>query len=65
MGFMDRGLPRLSYTADDIGWRHGSGPEVTAPAEALALALTRRPVRLDELSGPGADRLRAWATRAA
>jgi uncharacterized protein (TIGR03083 family) len=65
MGFMDRGLPQLTYRAEDVAWRHGSGPEVVAPAEALALALTRRPVRLEELSGPGADRLRAWATRAA
>ena len=64
-GFMDRGLPELTYVAGDLGWRHGRGPEVAAPAEALALALTRRPVRLDELAGPGAARLRTWATRAA
>jgi hypothetical protein len=64
-GFMDRGLPELTYVATDLGWRHGSGPEGAAPAEALALALTRRPVRLDELVGPGTDRLRRWATRAA
>jgi uncharacterized protein (TIGR03083 family) len=64
-GFMDRGLPELTYVATDLGWRRGSGPEVAAPAEALALALTRRPVRLDELVGPGTDRLRRWATRAA
>jgi len=41
----------------------GSGPRVEGPAEALALAITRRPVRLDELSGPGADALREWAAR--
>ena len=64
-GFVDRGMPTLSLTATDLDWRHGSGPEVAAPTEALALALTRRPVRLDELSGPGADPLRAWATGAA
>lgn len=64
-GFVDRGLPGLTYVATDLDWRHGSGPEVAAPAEALALAITRRPVRLEELTGPGADELRAWATRAA
>lgn len=62
-GFMDRGRPALTYVATDLDWRHGSGPEVAAPAEALALALTRRPVRLDELAGPGADQLRGWASR--
>lgn len=62
-GFMDRGRPELTYVATDVDWRHGSGPDVTAPAEALALALTRRPVRLDELAGPGADQLRTWARR--
>lgn len=62
--FVDRGLPALAYAATDIGWRHGSGPEVGGPAEALALAITRRPtVRLDELAGPGADVLRGWARR--
>lgn len=65
MGFMDRGLPTLTYTATDLDWRHGNGPEVAAPAEALALALTRRPVRLDELTGPGAAALHAWAARSA
>jgi uncharacterized protein (TIGR03083 family) len=62
-GFIPKGLPGLTYVADDIGWSSGSGPRVEAPAEALALAITRRPVRLDELTGPGADVLREWASR--
>jgi uncharacterized protein (TIGR03083 family) len=62
-GFMDRGLPPLAYAASDLDWSHGTGPEVEGPADALALALTRRPVRLDELTGPGAPALRAWADR--
>ena len=64
-GFVDRGLPELTYAATDLDWRHGDGPEVAAPAEGLALAITRRPVRLDELAGGGSDQLRSWATRAA
>jgi uncharacterized protein (TIGR03083 family) len=59
--FLPRGLPRLTYAATDIDWSHGSGPRVEGPVEALALAITRRPVRLDQLTGPGSDELRSWA----
>ncbi len=59
--FIGGELPALSYRATDVDWSTGSGPEVSAPAEVLALAMTRRPYRLDELSGPGADTLRDWA----
>lgn len=45
--------------ADDIGWTHGEGPEVHSTAEALMLVLAGRPVRPGELSGPGAEQLRA------
>ena len=62
--FMDPGRPDLDLVATDVEWSSGSGPRVEAPAEALALALTRRPTdRLAELGGPGADTLRAWARR--
>ncbi|MGY1740967.1 MULTISPECIES: maleylpyruvate isomerase family mycothiol-dependent enzyme [unclassified Blastococcus] len=60
-GFLPRGLPDLTYVATDLGDSRGSGPRVEAPVEALALAITRRPVRLDDLAGPGAAALRAWA----
>lgn len=63
MGFLPKGLPALTYVADDIGWSSGSGPRVEGPAEVLALAITRRAVRLEELSGPGAEALRGWASR--
>lgn len=63
VGFVGKGLPALTYVADDVGWSGGSGPRVEGPAEAVALAITRRPVRLDELSGPGAEALREWASR--
>lgn len=56
------GAPRLTYVATDVESVLGEGPRVEAPAGALALALTRRTARLDELAGPGATTLRAWAT---
>ena len=59
--FLPRGLPRLTYAATDTDWSQGSGSRVEGPAEALALALTRRPVRLDQRSGPGSEQLRTWA----
>ncbi|SDF55155.1 TIGR03083 family protein [Blastococcus aurantiacus] len=59
--FLPRGLPRLTWAATDIDWSRGSGPRVEGPAEALALAVTRRPVHLDQLTGPGSDELRTWA----
>jgi uncharacterized protein (TIGR03083 family) len=37
----------------DLDWRHGSGPEVTGPAEAVLMAVTGRASALGELSGPG------------
>lgn len=54
-------LPVLSVRATDVAWSTGAGSEVVGPAEALALAMTRRPHRLDELSGDGAETLRSWA----
>lgn len=60
-GFLPRGLPALSYAATDVDWSRGSGPRVEGPVEALALAITRRPARLDELTGPGAGTLWTWA----
>ena len=59
--FLPRGLPELTLTAPDVDWSSGTGPRVAAPAEALALAITRRPARLDELTGPGSEALSTWA----
>jgi uncharacterized protein (TIGR03083 family) len=60
-GFLPRGLPELTYAATDLDWSRGSGPRVEAPVEALALAITRRPVRLEAVAGPGSEALRSWA----
>ena len=60
--FRPRGLPALTYAATDLDWSCGTGPpRVEAPVEALALAIGRRPVRLEALTGPGSEPLRAWA----
>lgn len=61
LGFLPRGLPELTFAAADLDRSSGTGPRVTAPAEALVLAITRRPARLDELAGPGSEALRTWA----
>ncbi|MCL3818152.1 maleylpyruvate isomerase family mycothiol-dependent enzyme [Aeromicrobium wangtongii] len=60
--FVGRAVPPLGYRATDVDWAHGDGHVVSGPAEVLALALTGRPHRLDELSGVGADALRQWVT---
>ncbi|MGZ9829591.1 maleylpyruvate isomerase family mycothiol-dependent enzyme [Tsukamurella ocularis] len=47
----------VRLVADDLDWSFGRGPEVRGTAEALLLAMGGRTVVLDELSGPGRDRL--------
>jgi uncharacterized protein (TIGR03083 family) len=61
-----RQLPVEGYrlTATDIDWSRGTGPEVAGPVGALLLLLTGRPVALERVSGPGADRLRGQAQAA-
>lgn len=43
----------LRWTATDVGWTFGSGPEVTGPAEALILLASGRPAPIDETTGDG------------
>ncbi|MEP7161933.1 MAG: DinB family protein, partial [Dermatophilaceae bacterium] len=42
---------RLAPT--DLDWSHGSGPEVTGPAEAMLMAIAGRSSAVGELAGPG------------
>lgn len=49
----------LRLAATDVEWSHGEGPEVHGTGEAILLALTGRPVVLDELTGDGVATLRA------
>jgi len=48
----------LRFVANDVDWSHGTGPEVNGTGEAILLALTGRPVVLEELSGDGVATLR-------
>jgi uncharacterized protein (TIGR03083 family) len=48
----------LRLVADDVGWSHGDGPEVTGPGEAILLVSSGRPVALGELRGDGVATLR-------
>jgi uncharacterized protein (TIGR03083 family) len=48
----------LRLAADDVGWSHGDGPEVSGPGEAILLASSGRPVALADLHGEGVDALR-------
>jgi uncharacterized protein (TIGR03083 family) len=52
-----RRIRGLRLRATDIGWEHGSGPEVTGTGEALLLAMTGRRQAAEELAGPGAATL--------
>ncbi len=47
----------VRLVADDVDWSFGLGPEVRGTGEALLLAMGGRAVVLDELTGPGRDRL--------
>lgn len=63
-GFVSGGRPRLTLTATDLDWSAGSGPSVTGPAAALALALCGRAALLDRAEGDGLPELRAWCAAA-
>jgi uncharacterized protein (TIGR03083 family) len=48
----------LHLRATDTGWEHGTGDDVSGPAEAVLLALAGRAAALNDLSGPGVELLR-------
>ncbi len=59
-GFIPRSrLAGLRLVATDQDWSHGDGTEVLGTSEAVAMAVSGRPAALDDLTGPGADVLRA------
>lgn len=47
----------LALRATDVSWSWGSGPAVEGPAQALLLAIGRRPAALDHVTGPGVTTL--------
>ncbi|GAA1789474.1 hypothetical protein GCM10009795_039040 [Nocardioides hankookensis] len=59
-GFVPKARPEVAATAIDLDWSHGSGPTVSGPALALAVALCGREALLDQLAGEGVGALRAW-----
>lgn len=52
-------LRGIRAVATDLGWSHGTGPEVRGPGEALLVALAGRPQALADLEGPGLGILEA------
>jgi len=58
-----RSLKQFHYTATDVDWSAGDGPEVTGPIDALLLLLTGRPAALPRLSGPGVEALAGQVRR--
>jgi len=52
-------LHGFHLSATDQAWSVGDGPKVEGPARALLMLVTGRDVVLPELTGPGADQLRA------
>jgi uncharacterized protein (TIGR03083 family) len=62
-GSVRQRIDGLRLVAEDVDWSHGSGPEVRGPTDAMMLVLAGRPVRADDLSGPGAGTLYARLAR--
>jgi uncharacterized protein (TIGR03083 family) len=54
-----RRIRGFTLVATDHDWRHGTGPAVEGPAEALIMAMAGRAVVVDELRGPGVATLAA------
>ena len=49
----------LRLAATDSDWSHGSGPEIAGPGEALLMAMAGRSDALNDLRGPGTEKLAA------
>jgi uncharacterized protein (TIGR03083 family) len=52
----------LRWTATDVDWTHGDGPEVLGPAEALILLSSGRRTPIGDVSGDGVATLRERLT---
>jgi uncharacterized protein (TIGR03083 family) len=59
--FVGRPLPGVRLTATDVRWSAGEGPEASGAAAALVMTLLGRTALADQLQGPGAATLAAWA----
>ncbi|MFD3509540.1 maleylpyruvate isomerase family mycothiol-dependent enzyme [Nocardia sp. NPDC058666] len=56
--FPGRFTKGLRFTATDVDWTSGTGPEIRGPGEAIVLAVVGRTVALDDLTGEGLPELR-------
>jgi uncharacterized protein (TIGR03083 family) len=52
----------LRLVATDADWSHGAGSEVSGPLVSLLMAVSGRGGALDDLTGPGLDRLEGALT---
>lgn len=60
LGTIRTGRPRVRWTASDLGWSAGDGPEVSGPADAIGCTLSGRDALLSGLDGPGVAQVSAW-----
>lgn len=60
LGSIRGGRPKMTWTATDLHWTTGTGPDVRGSAEAVGLVLAGRSAMLDRLEGPGVPLLRDW-----
>jgi uncharacterized protein (TIGR03083 family) len=58
-----RAVKKFRFTATDVDWAAGDGPEVAGPIDALLLLLTGRAAALPQLSGPGVEQLSGLVRR--
>jgi uncharacterized protein (TIGR03083 family) len=47
----------VRLVADDVDWSHGRGPEARGSGEALLMVMAGRRAALDDLTGPGQEKL--------
>jgi uncharacterized protein (TIGR03083 family) len=52
----------LRLVATDVDWSHGEGAEVSGPLVSLLMVVSGRAEALDDLTGPGLDRLEGALT---
>jgi uncharacterized protein (TIGR03083 family) len=52
----------LRLVASDVDWSHGEGAEVSGPLVSLLMVVSGRAEALDDLTGPGLDRLEGALT---
>jgi uncharacterized protein (TIGR03083 family) len=48
----------VRLVATDLEWSFGRGPQASGPGEALLMVMAGRPCAINDLTGPGVDRLR-------